>query len=65
MRKRTGFIRRQTPRYDWKDRPLGTWLTLYLGYLRRAFIAQSGAVAIAKAQSKRKFQMTHFGIHKS
>ena len=26
LRKRTGFIRRQMPRYDWKDRQLGTWL---------------------------------------
>jgi Heparinase II/III-like protein/Heparinase II/III N-terminus len=26
LRKRTGFIRRQMPRYDLKDRPLGSWL---------------------------------------
>jgi heparinase II/III-like protein len=26
LRIRTGFIRRQMPRYDWKDRLLGTWL---------------------------------------
>jgi heparinase II/III-like protein len=26
LRIRTGFIRKQMPRYEWKDRPLGTWL---------------------------------------
>jgi Heparinase II/III-like protein. len=26
LRIRTGFIRKQIPRYDWKDRPLETWL---------------------------------------
>jgi len=26
LRMRTGFIRRQMPSYDWKDRPLGTWI---------------------------------------
>jgi len=26
LRKRTGYIRLQTPQYPWKDRPLGTWL---------------------------------------
>jgi heparinase II/III-like protein len=26
LRKRTGFIRTQMPHYDWKARPLGTWL---------------------------------------
>src|SRR5919106_813515 len=26
LRLRTGFVRVQMPAYDWKDRPLGTWL---------------------------------------
>ena len=26
LRKRTGFIRTQMPAYQWKDRPLETWL---------------------------------------
>jgi hypothetical protein len=26
LRKRTGYIRLQMPAYQWKDRPLGTWL---------------------------------------
>ena len=26
LRKRTGFIRKQMPAYEWKDRPLETWL---------------------------------------
>jgi hypothetical protein len=26
LRKRTGFIRKQIPAYNWKDRPLETWL---------------------------------------
>src|SRR5437867_9962824 len=26
LRMRTGFVRRQIPSYDWKDRPLKTWL---------------------------------------
>ncbi len=26
LRKRTGFIRKQIPAYDWTDRPLETWL---------------------------------------
>jgi len=26
LRMRTGFVRRQIPSYDWKDRPLETWL---------------------------------------
>src|SRR5689334_17996510 len=26
LRKRTGLLRLQMPQYQWKDRPLGTWL---------------------------------------
>jgi hypothetical protein len=26
LRMRTGWIRRQNPRYRWQDRPLATWL---------------------------------------
>ena len=26
LRKRTGFIRKQMPQYQWTDRPLVTWL---------------------------------------
>ena len=26
LRKRTGLLRRQMPAYEWKERPLGTWL---------------------------------------